>query len=216
MAKRNGMRLFDARKLAYYEKENYVAYYQKNWPRLFRVSIGMVREAYSLSLLEGMYGAYLIARAEMAAAPFPNNNLPLAREYMRRFFAFINRVHGLQIPPAEAAEVDVNWWIVHRRLFGCEDNQELVEAVAKSFAMQYGRETAQLRQAAYHRVQGMLYSDRWVNEGKKPDSPLLALEEEELYKGYAALKQAIQEGANDEQPVDKRLREIGDLGELAG
>jgi hypothetical protein len=191
------LNLFDPRKLAYYEKENYVAYYQKKWLRLLRVSIGMVGQAYSLSFFQAVYGAYLIARAEMAAAPFPDNDLPLAREYMRKFFEFINRVHGLSIPAAEAAEVDVNWWAVHRRLFGCADNEELVDAVAKSFAIQYGRETPLLRQAAYHRAQGMLYSDRWVNEGKQMDSPLLTLEEEELYKGYVLLKQALAENTKE-------------------
>jgi hypothetical protein len=191
---------FDPRKLAYYEKENYVAYYQKKWLRLLRVSVGMVGQAYSLNLPQAIYGAYLIARAEMAAAPFPDNDLPLARAYMARFFRFINRVHGLDIPAEQAAEVDVNWWAVHRRLFGCADNEEVVNAVAKSFAIQFGRETPKLRQAAYHRAQGMLYSDRWVNEGKKKDSPLLALEEEELYKGYVLLKEALADN----------LKEIGE------
>ena len=37
----------------------------------------------------------------------------------------------------------------------------------------------------------MLYSDRWVNEGKPVDSPLLIKEEEALYQGYKALKEAI-------------------------
>jgi hypothetical protein len=38
---------------------------------------------------------------------------------------------------------------------------------------------------------GMLYSDLWVNEGKPADSPLLLKEEQALYEGYKALKEAI-------------------------
>jgi hypothetical protein len=38
---------------------------------------------------------------------------------------------------------------------------------------------------------GMLYSDRWVREGKPADSPLLIQEEEALYQAYKALKEAI-------------------------
>jgi hypothetical protein len=38
---------------------------------------------------------------------------------------------------------------------------------------------------------GMLYSDLWVNEGKPAGSPLLIKEEEALYQGYKALKEAI-------------------------
>ncbi len=35
---------FDPRRLAFYEKENYVAYYRKRWLRLLFVSIAMVWE----------------------------------------------------------------------------------------------------------------------------------------------------------------------------
>jgi len=37
----------------------------------------------------------------------------------------------------------------------------------------------------------MLYSDIWVNEGKPAGSTLLFKEEEALYQGYKALKEAI-------------------------
>jgi hypothetical protein len=46
----------------------------------------------------------------------------------------------------------------------------------------------------------MLYSDQWVNGGKQPESPLLAQEEEELYLGYAALKEQLQ-AEMQEQPT---------------
>ena len=40
----NPMRqLRSASRLAHYEKENYVAYYQKDWLKLLRVSIGLVK-----------------------------------------------------------------------------------------------------------------------------------------------------------------------------
>ena len=192
MPKKDGLRTFDPRKVARYEKENYIAYYQKAWLKLLRASVGMVGEAYGLSFFEAVYGAYLIARAEIAFAPVPDNDGPRAQTYMRRFFEFLNRTHGLSIPVEEAARVELHWWGEHRRLFANPENDELVEAVAHTYAVQYGRATPGMRQAAYHRVQGMLYSDQWVNAGKAPNSPLLEKEEEELLKGYVALKEALQ------------------------
>jgi hypothetical protein len=88
----NPIRHFDPRKVAHYEKENYVAYYQKDWWKLFRVSIAMVKEAFALSWPQALYGAYLVARAEMAAAPFPENNIPLAERYMKRFYEFTKKI----------------------------------------------------------------------------------------------------------------------------
>jgi hypothetical protein len=187
----NPIRNFDPRKVAHYEKENYVAYYQKDWLKLFRVSVAMVKEAFALSWLQAVYGAYLVARAEMAAAPFPDNDIPLAESYMKRFYQFIKNVHREDFDTALAAKLDVNWWVIHRRLFGNPENQELVDAVACLYEEVYGAESEKFKEAAYHRAMGMLYSDRWVNEGKPLNSPLLVKEEEALYLGYKTLKEAI-------------------------
>jgi hypothetical protein len=187
----NPIRKLDPRKLAYYEKENYVAYYEKDWLRLLRVSVGMVKESCGLSWLQAVYGAYLVARAEIAFAPFPNNDIPLAKAYARRFYQFLKNVHREDFDVDRAAELEVDWWSVHRQLFGNEQNQELVDALACLYEEIYGAESQKFKEAAYHRAMGMLYSDLWVNEGKPADSPLLVQEEQELYLGYQALKEAI-------------------------
>jgi hypothetical protein len=189
----NPMRKLDPRKLAHYEKENYMAYYQKDWLRLLRVSVGLVKESFGLSWLQAIYGAYLIARAEIAFAPFPNNDIPLTEAYVRRFYQFIKRVHGEDFNVEKATKREVNWWSVHRRLFGNPENQELVEALKCLYEEVYGTKKEKFYEAAYHRAMGMLYSDRWVNEGKPADSPLLLQEEEELYFGYKALQAAVNE-----------------------
>ncbi len=159
---------FDPKKLAHYETVNWVAYYQKKWLTLLRASVGMVQEAFSLSLLQAMYAAYLVARAEIAAAPFPDND----------------------IPTADAAKREVKWWIVHRELFNTEDKQALVDALY-DLNILYGAEPQGARQAAEYRAQAMVYSDDWIKQGKLSDSPLIAQEEAELEKCYAALKRAI-------------------------
>jgi hypothetical protein len=191
MRPNNPIRNFDPRKVAYYEKENYVAYYQKDWLKLFRVSVAMVKEAFALSWLQAVYGAYLVARAEMAAAPFPDNDIPTAEAYMTRFYQFIKNVHQEDFDTALAAKLDVNWWVIHRRLFGNAENQELVNAVACLYEEVYGAQSEKFKEAAYQRAMGMLYSDWWVKEGKPAHSPLLVQEEEALYQGYKALKEAI-------------------------
>ena len=187
----NPIRNLDPRKLAHYEKENYVAYYQKEWLKLLRVSVGMVKEAFGLSWLQAVYGAYLIARAEIAFAPFPVNDIPLTEAYVKRFYQFIKKVHKEDFDVDRAVKLEVQWWGVHRRLFGNAENQELVEALKGLYEEVYGAESEKFQEAAYHRAKGMLYSDLWVNQGKPAGSPLLVQEEEALYQGYKALKAAI-------------------------
>ena len=187
----NPMRNFDPRKIAHYEKENYVAYYQKDWLKLLRVSVRMIGEAFALSWPQAIYGAYLIARAEIAFAPFPNNDVPKTEAYVRHFYQFIRNVHREDFDVERAVKLEVNWWIIHRKLFGNAENQELVDALTSLYAETYGIEPEKIQEATRQRALGMLYSDLWVNEGKPADSPLLVKEEEALVQSYLALKEAI-------------------------
>ncbi|HVN16035.1 MAG TPA: hypothetical protein VMT73_09880 [Anaerolineales bacterium] len=187
----NPIRNFDPHKIAHYEKENYVAYYQKDWLKLLCVSVGLVKESFALSLWQAIYGAYLIARAEIAFAPFPDNDIPKTESYVKRFYRFIKNVHGEDFDVEHAAKLEVNWWSVHRKLFGNPENQELVEALANLYAEAYGIPVEKVQDAARLRALGMLYSDQWVNAGKPENSPLLTQEEETLLQSYVALKEAI-------------------------
>jgi hypothetical protein len=185
------MRNFDPRKVAHYEKENYVAYYQKDWWRLLGVSVGLVKESFALSFWQAIRGAYLVARAEIAFAPFPNNDVPTAEAYVRRFYQMIKDVHHEDFDVTRAAQLEVNWWIVHRNLFGNAENQALADAVAELYTEAYGCTSPKLKESARERALGMLYSDLWVNAGKPKNSPLLKQEEDALYKSYVLLKEAI-------------------------
>ncbi len=191
MKSNNAMATFDPHKVARYEKDNWVAYYRKDWLTLMRVSVGMVKETFNLNLFQAIYAAYLVARAEIAAAPFPNNDIPRAEAYMRRFYALIKNAHHAEYDVAEVARLEVNWWVVHRRLFGKSDNQELIDAVADLYAATFRVPKDKVRDAAQHRALAMVHSDRWVNEGRVADSPLLAQEEEELFQSYKALRDAV-------------------------
>ncbi len=187
----NPMRNFNPQKIAHYEKENYVAYYQKDWLKLLRVSVGMVGEAFALNVWQAVYGAYLIARAEIAFAPFPDNDIPKTETYVRRFYQFIQNIHHEDFDVERAVKLEVNWWSVHRKLFGNKENQELVDALASLYVETYGEDSPKIHESARERALGMLYSDLWVNAGKPENSPLLVQEEEALYKSYVLLKEAI-------------------------
>ena len=187
----NPMRNFDPRRLARYEKDNYVAYYRKDWLKLLRVSVGMVKESFGLNWFQALRAAILVARAEIAFAPFPDNNVPLAEAYMRRFYQLIKDIHHEDFDVTRAASLEVNWWSIHRKLFANQQNEELVQALAGLYAEAYGVAALKLQPAAALRAEGMLYSDLWVNAGKPEGSPLLVQEEEALYRSYIALKAAI-------------------------
>lgn len=190
MRKLSPMRTFDPVKVAHYEKEAWVAYYQRRWLRLLRMLIALVRETFGLSLWQALYVGLPLTRAQIAFAP-KDNDVPAAVADMRRFYTFVQRVHGEDFDPDVVARLDVDWWVVHRQLFGRSDDPELIEALVKLYAATYRVDPDSVRAAAYHRVQAMVHSDRWIVEGKAENSPLLTQEEEELVKSYTALRAAV-------------------------
>jgi hypothetical protein len=184
------MRCFDPIQVAHFEKEAWVAYYQRQWLKLLRLLIGLVRSTYGLSLWQAIRVGIPLTRAQMAFAP-QDNDVPKAIECMRQFFAYIKEKHGEDLDPHEAALAEVSWWVVHRKFFGHSDNPEVIEAVACAYAAAYRVDPAIVREAAYHRAQAMVYSDAWVLSERDPNDPRLQQEEDELIKSYTALRQAV-------------------------
>ena len=184
------MRTFDPVRVARYEKDLWVAYYQRRWFRLLRLLIGVVRSTYGLSFFRAVYIAIPLTRAQMAFAP-QDNDVPNAIEYQRQFFAYIKKHHHEDFDPDEAAHAEVNWWVVHRQFFGHSDNPAVAEAVAQTYAAAYHVDPASVREASNHRAQAMVYSDAWVLSERDEHSPLLQQEEDELIKSYTALRRVV-------------------------
>ncbi len=188
------MRNFEPSTVARFEKDCWVAYYQRRWFSLLRLLIGLIRSTYGLSLLQAIRAAIPAARAQLVFAP-QDNNVPQAIEFMRQFFARIKAIQHEAYDPLEAARAEVSWWVVHRQFFGHSERPEVTEAVACAFATVYDLHPSQVWAAAHHRAQAMVYSDAWVQSARDLNSPLLAKEEAALIKSYTALKQAVNEQA---------------------
>jgi hypothetical protein len=184
------MRCFEPVKVAHYEKEAWVAYYQRRWFALLRLLIGLVRSTYGLSLLQAIRVGIPLTRAQLAFAP-QDNDVPHAIEYMRQFFAYIKDKHGEDLDPDEAALAEVSWWVVHRKFFGHSDQPEVIDAVACAYATAYRVDPALVREAAYQRALAMVHSDAWVQSKRYPHDARLLLEEAELVKSYTALRKAV-------------------------
>jgi hypothetical protein len=183
---------FDPVKVGQYETANWVAYYQRKWLTLLRVSVGLVKESFQLSLPQAIYGAYLVGRAEFAAAP-ADNDIPKAERFMRRFYTMIKTAHRARYDVGKAAHLEVQWWVVHRQLFAQLDNEPLIGALQDLYAEVFQTDRERVRGAAERRAQAMLYSDQWVRQGAKPGSVLIGQVEAELIASYTVLKEALQE-----------------------
>jgi hypothetical protein len=187
-------RSFDPRRVGSLECAVWVAYYRREWLAFLRSAVLVTRHTFGLPWPATLWGAWLVLRANQLWAPYPDNDPAGARQAMERFYRLLAGSHGERFDPAYAAELEVEWWRVHRELQhdgSAPDTGPLVDALAALYAYAYGVPESTVRVAAEQRALAMQHSDRWVDGGCDPGSPLLDEERAALVRSYAGLLAAV-------------------------
>jgi len=187
-------RSFDPNRVGRLEAVTWVSYYRREWVRFLRAALLVTRHAFGLSWPETLKAAWLVMRANQFWAPQVDNDPDRARRAMERFYALLRRKYDERYDPHVAATLEVDWWRIHRehQRDGSPLTEEaLIEALAKLYAYAYGVPEESVRLAAEQRALAMRLSDRWVNEGRDLDNPLVADERAALVRSYAALLAAV-------------------------
>jgi hypothetical protein len=191
------VRSFDPRAVGSWECRAWETYYRRRWVAFLVASVAMVRSAFEMSWARTLVGAWLVLRANMVWAPYPDNDPDEARRLMRLFYRLLRKSSGAAFDPVRAAELEVEWWRVHREgqhadaAAGAEPPPALVAALAELYAYTYGVDPASVREAAALRAEAMDVSDAWVGDGAKPGDSRLATERALLVRSYAALLSAV-------------------------
>ena len=187
-------RSFDPRHVGTLESAAWVAYYRRRWFAFLYSAVAVTRHTFGLPWPSTLYGAWLVLRANQLWAPYPDNDPEAARRAMERFFRLVGTYYHEPADPRRASELEVEWWRVHRvhqREETDEDESSLVEALAALYSYVYGVSQADVTVAAEERTLAMRYSDRWVEEGCDPASPLVDQERAALVRSYAGLLAAV-------------------------
>ena len=187
------MRRFDPRAVGRYECRAWETYYRRKWGAFLIASVALVRAAFRMSWPKTLLGAWLVLRANMKWAPFPDNDPDAARAIMARFYRMLRASGGLTIDPVRAAELEVEWWRAHRENQHGDHalGEALIVALRDLYAYSYGVVPEEVRPAAALRARAMDVSDRWIEAGCDPRHPLLAEERSLLVRSYAALLAAV-------------------------
>jgi hypothetical protein len=185
-------RAFDPRLVASLESTAWVAYYRHRWATLLRAAILLTRHTFGWAWPATLWGAWLALRAIRLWSPLPDNDPDGARRAMERFYRLVARQHGESLDAVRASELEVEWWRVHRaHQYGGAERADLVGALAALYAYVYGVPEEDVWLAAEQRAAAMDHSDRWVEEGRDLQSPLIAEARTALVRSYAALLAAV-------------------------
>jgi hypothetical protein len=113
---------------------------------------------------------------------------------MERFYRLVAEHHEESFDPSRAAELEVDWWRVHREhqhAEGALTANALIDALARLYSYVYSVPEAEVQIAARERALAMDHSDRWVRDGCDLNSSLIELERAALVRSYASLLSAV-------------------------
>ena len=98
-----------------------------------------------------LLAAYYTTRASAAWVPVDHDERKVLA-YLERFYRVARRYSGLQFDPRRVAELELQYFEVHRRLVGAEDKSEFVQTMAELHSALFDLPVEQVRESAEWRV----------------------------------------------------------------
>lgn len=185
---------FDPDKVAYFEKAGWEAYYDHNWLRAFWLMVQLNREEFAMSLPLALAAALDVVRASIAFAPL-DNDVPKAQHFIGRFYEKAARRVKFQAEASTVAELELDYWLVHRRLAlariknPADDNIEpLVASIVSLHTALFTAPAAAIRTSAEERARAAEAVDRITGKRSTDIAADWRLVEQHLQRAYRAVQ----------------------------
>ena len=134
------LRSFDPARVADLEYRAWVGYYQHDWHQALLAFVGLIRMGFGMDWYRTLHGTWLALRAIQLWAPLPDNDPDGARAHAA-VLRLVRLSHGELASPAKAAELEVDWWRVHRQVQYSTPGvaaDDLVESVTRLYCYLFG------------------------------------------------------------------------------
>ena len=190
---RHSPREFDPVALGHVETLAWASYYRREWGPALRAFVGMIDQGFGLGPRLTFIAAWHVLRANKAWAPVPDNDPDAARASMMRVYRLVLGHSELSFDPHRAAELEVEWWRLHRahQRDDAATRGDLERALVDLYSYVYSAPPESMHEAARWRAEAMDLSDAWVAGGCDLADPRLAAERRALVASYSALLDAV-------------------------
>jgi hypothetical protein len=178
-------------RLAQLEAGGWRAYYDRDWLRLIRLMVQLNQEQFHIPFPLSAVAAFHVARGSVAWAPVKNDP-EAVRRHFTRFYRMARRWSGMTFVPSKAAELEVGYWIEHRRLVGNPDKSSFIEAMTALHSHLFGLPPERMRESAEWRIRANNTVDLITGHlSADPESDWAKLEEE-LRQCYRSVNRELQ------------------------
>ncbi|MBV9324200.1 MAG: hypothetical protein JO352_10475 [Chloroflexi bacterium] len=179
-----------ADRIAELEAGGWRAYYDRDWPRVIRLMVALNQEQFHIPFPLSVVAAMHVARASIAWAPVEHEEAAV-RHHLRRFYRMARRWSDLEFDPHRAADLEIGYWIEHRRLLGEADKSSFVDAMAALHAELFQLPISRMQESAEWRVKANNTVDLITGgDSQDPEADWAKLEEE-LRHCYRAIDREV-------------------------
>jgi hypothetical protein len=179
-----------ADRIAELEAGGWRAYYDRDWPRVIRLMVALNQEQFHIPFPLSIVAAVHVARASIAWAPVEHDEAAV-RDHLQRFYRMALRWSGMHFDPGRAADLEVGYWVEHRRLLGVSDKTPFVSAMAALHGDLFGLPSERLRESAEWRVRANNTVDLITSgESEDPEADWRKLEQE-LRQCYRSIDREV-------------------------
>jgi hypothetical protein len=180
----------DPERLAHLEAGGWKAYYDHNWPKLIGLMIELNQAQFHIPFPLSVVAAYHVARGSIAWVPVTNDP-DVVRRHFTRFYRIARRWSGLRFEPKRAAELEIGYWIEHRRLVGNPDKESFVQAMTALHSQLFSLPPERMRESAEWRIKANTTVDLITgNISTDPAADWVKLEDE-LVQCYRSIQREL-------------------------
>ncbi len=179
------------RRLARLEAGGWRAYYDRDWPKLILLMVELNQEQFHIPFPLSLVAAFHVARGSIAWAPVKNDPAAVRRHFTR-FYRMARRWSGMTFEPHRAAELEVGYWIEHRRLVGNPDKSSFVEAMTALHSHLFDLPPEAMRESAEWRIRANNTVDLITGGVSQDPEADWARLEEELRQCYGSVERALE------------------------
>lgn len=177
---------FDPGHVAKLETEGWRAYYDKRWLRVLYLTERTSATEFHVPVPLSLLGAYHVTRAAIAFKPI-DNDIPGTRAGLAAYYALVRRWSGLTFDTARVAELELEYWIVHRRLSGASDHAELEAVLTELHAATFGIAPERARESGTWRTEAAVTVDGITGGRSRDVEADWRLLEDQLRRCYRSL-----------------------------
>jgi hypothetical protein len=142
---------FNPERVAYCEAEGWRAYYDHNWFKMLRLIVAVNQEEFRIPFPMSLVAAYYIVRASAMWVPADHDVQKILRLH-EKYYQLARRYSSLTFNPLKAAQLEEQYWDIHRKLSGKPDKTAFIETMIDLHSEIFGISKAAARESAELRV----------------------------------------------------------------